>query len=113
MQLHPCVNNEFFVISPRYTLRTGLIIPHMCLAVPGKVISIDDSDPELKMAEVDFSGIIKEISVQWLPEVQVGNYILAHVGMALNIIDEEDAKETLRLLKELGELDSELGKDGW
>ena len=41
----------------------------MCLAVPGKVISIDDSDPELKMAEVDFSGIVKEISVQWLPEV--------------------------------------------
>ena len=85
----------------------------MCLAVPGKVISIDQKDPELKMAKVDFAGIIKEISVQWLPEVKEGNYILAHVGMALNIIDEEDAHETLRLLKELGEMDAELGKDGW
>ncbi len=85
----------------------------MCLAVPGKVKSIDNSDPELKMAKVDFSGITKEISVQWLPEVKVGDYVLAHVGIALNIIDEEDARETLRLLKELGEIDAEMGKDGW
>lgn len=85
----------------------------MCLAVPGKVKSIDNSDPELKMAKVDFSGITKEISVQWLPEVKEGDYVLAHVGIALNIIDEEDARETLRLLKELGEIDAEMGKDGW
>ena len=85
----------------------------MCLAVPGKVITIDHSDPELKMAKVDFSGITKEISVQWLPEVKEGDYVLAHVGIALNIIDEEDARETLRLLKELGEIDAEMGKDGW
>jgi hydrogenase expression/formation protein HypC len=83
------------------------------LAVPGKVISIDQSDPELKMAKVDFSGVIKDISVLWLPEVKVGDYILAHVGMALYTIDEEDAEETLRLLRELGELDAEMGKDGW
>ena len=57
----------------------------MCLAVPGKVLSIDQSDPELKMASVDFSGIIKDISVQWLPEVKVGDYVLTHVGMALNM----------------------------
>ena len=85
----------------------------MCLAVPGKVLSIDRSDPELKMAKVDFSGIIKEISVQWLPEVKEGDYVLAHVGMALNILDEKDAEETLGLLKELGELDAEMGQDGW
>ena len=85
----------------------------MCLAVPGKVISIDLSDSELKMAKVDFSGIIKEVSVQWLPEVKVGDYVLTHVGMALNILDEDEAEETLRLLRELGELDAELGKDGW
>jgi hydrogenase expression/formation protein HypC len=78
----------------------------MCLAVPGKVLSIDDSNPELVMARVDFSGIIKEISIQWLPETRVGDYILAHVGMALNIIDEEEAQETLRLLRELGEMDT-------
>ena len=85
----------------------------MCLAVPGKVLSIDRSDPELTMAKVDFSGIIKEVSVQWLPEVNEGDYVLTHVGMALNILDEEEAMETLRLLKELGDLDAEMGKDGW
>jgi len=77
----------------------------MCLAVPGKVLSIDESNPELRMARVDFSGVIKEVSVQWLPETKVGDFILAHVGMALNIIDEEDAQETLRLLRELGEME--------
>ena len=85
----------------------------MCLAVPGKVLSIDDSNSELKMAKVDFAGIVKEVSVQWLPEVKIGDYVLTHVGMALNIVDEEDALETLEMLKELGDLDAEMGKDGW
>ena len=85
----------------------------MCLAVPGKVTSIDDSNPDLKMARVDFSGITKEVCIEWLPEVRVGDYILAHVGMALNVVDEKDALETLELLREMGELDAELGKDGW
>jgi hydrogenase expression/formation protein HypC len=85
----------------------------MCLAVPGKVLSIDKSNPELKMARVDFSGVIREVSVQWLPEVKVGDYVLTHVGMALNILDEKDALETLELLREMGELDAELGEDGW
>ena len=76
----------------------------MCLAVPGKVVSIDESNPELRMAKVDFSGIMKEVSVQWLPEVKVGDYILSHTGMALNILDEEEAMETLRLLRELGDV---------
>ncbi len=85
----------------------------MCLAVPGKVISIDDNNPDLKMARVDFSGVVKEVCVQWLPEVKEGDFVLAHVGMALNIVDEQDALETLELLREMGELDAELGKDGW
>jgi hydrogenase expression/formation protein HypC len=85
----------------------------MCLAVPGKVLSIDDSNAELKMAKVDFAGVVKEVSVQWLPEVKVGDYVLTHVGMALNVVDEEDALETLKLLREMGELDGELGKDAW
>jgi len=85
----------------------------MCLAVPGKVLMIDDSNPEIKMAKVDFAGVVKEVSIQWLPEVAVGDYVLTHVGMALNILDEKDALETLDLLREMGELDAELGKDGW
>ncbi len=77
----------------------------MCLAIPGKVISIDDSNPDLRMARVSFSGVMKDICVQWVPEVKIGDYILAHVGMALNILNEEEAMETLRLLRELGEME--------
>jgi len=77
----------------------------MCLAVPGKVLSIDKSNPDLIMAKVNFSGVMKDICVQWLPEVQEGDYVLAHVGMALNILDEEEALETLELIRELGEFE--------
>ncbi|MDR0825077.1 MAG: HypC/HybG/HupF family hydrogenase formation chaperone [Prevotella sp.] len=66
----------------------------MCLAVPGRIISIDASVPDLKMARVDFGGMIKDICVQWV-EVSVGDYVLAHAGMAISIVDEERAKETL------------------
>jgi hydrogenase expression/formation protein HypC len=80
----------------------------MCLAIPGKVISIDKSNPDLAMAKVDFSGITKDICVQWLPEVREGDYILAHVGMALNILDEKEAAETLKLINELGEFEDSI-----
>ena len=79
----------------------------MCLAVPGKVVSIDDSNPELKMAKVNFGGVSKEVCVQWLPNVDVGDYVLVHVGFALNKIDEKDAEETLRILREMGDLEEE------
>ena len=77
----------------------------MCLAVPGKVTSIDDSNPDLKMANVNFSGVSKEVCVQWLPDVKIGDYVLVHVGFALNKIDEKDAEETLKILREMGDLD--------
>lgn len=73
----------------------------MCLAVPGQIVSIDDSNPEMRMAKVNFAGVEKDICIQWLPDIRVGDYILAHVGVALNKIDEEEALETLRLFKEL------------
>ena len=77
----------------------------MCLAVPGKVTSIDESNPDLKMANVNFSGVSKEVCVQWLPDVQIGDYVLVHVGFALNKIDEKDAEETLKILREMGDLE--------
>jgi len=73
----------------------------MCLAVPGQIVSIDDSNPEMRMAKVNFAGVEKDICIQWLHDIMVGDYILAHVGVALNKIDEEEALETLRLFKEL------------
>ncbi|MCK9211618.1 MAG: HypC/HybG/HupF family hydrogenase formation chaperone [Ignavibacteriaceae bacterium] len=77
----------------------------MCLSIPGKIISIDESNPDLKMGKVSFSGITKEICLQWLPDVQIGEYVLAHVGFALSKIDEKDAAETLAVLKEMGDLE--------
>ena len=79
----------------------------MCLAVPGKVVSIDESNPELKMAKVNFSGVSKEVCIQWLPDVNIGDYVLVHVGFALNKIDEKDAQDTLRILREMGDIDEE------
>ena len=77
----------------------------MCLAVPGQVVSIDESNPELKMAKVNFSGVSKEVCIQWLPDVNIGDYVLVHVGFALNKIDEKDAQDTLRILREMGDID--------
>ena len=79
----------------------------MCLAVPGKIVSIDESNPDLKMAKVNFGGVMKEICIQWLPDANVGEYVLAHVGFALNKIDEKDAEDTLKILCEMGDLNEE------
>jgi hydrogenase expression/formation protein HypC len=79
----------------------------MCLAVPGKIVSIDESNPELKMAKVNFSGVSREVCIQWLEDVKIGDYVLVHVGFALNKIDEKDAEETLRILREMGDIEEE------
>lgn len=66
----------------------------MCLAIPGKILRIDNSVPDLKMAKVDFGGMIKDVCIQWI-DANMGDYILAHAGMAISIVNEEYAKETL------------------
>ena len=76
----------------------------MCLAVPGQIISVDASDPELKMAKVKFGEVVKDICIQWVDDVQEGDYIIAHIGTALSKLDEADAKATLDALKEMGEI---------
>lgn len=73
----------------------------MCLAVPGRVLSVDGEDPLLRTARVDFGGVVKEISLAYTPEAQVGQYVLAHVGFALALIDETQAAETLAMLHSL------------
>lgn len=75
----------------------------MCLAVPGKVLSLDASGP-LKMGKVDFGGVEMNICMEFLPEAGVGDYVLAHVGTALTLLSEEDAMATLEALRELGEV---------
>ena len=79
----------------------------MCLAVPGKVMEIDGNG-QSRMARVDFSGVQRQVCLAFVPEAQVGDYVLVHVGFAISRIDEEAAHETLAALKEMGEL-TELG----
>jgi hydrogenase expression/formation protein HypC len=79
----------------------------MCLAVPGKVIEIE-GDGELRMGKVDFSGVQRQACLAYVPEVELGDYVLVHVGFAISRIDEEAAHETLAALKEMGGL-AELG----
>jgi hydrogenase expression/formation protein HypC len=76
----------------------------MCRAIPGKIISIDDSNPELLMSKVNFAGIVKDVCLNWLPESKIGEYVIVHVGFALNSIDEKDAEDTLNLLRDMGEI---------
>lgn len=75
----------------------------MCLSLPGKILTIDNSS-ELKMAEVDFGGVKREVCVEWVPEAQIGDYVLAHVGTALTVIDEESAMESINALNELSKV---------
>ncbi|MCK5135015.1 MAG: HypC/HybG/HupF family hydrogenase formation chaperone [Bacteroidales bacterium] len=77
----------------------------MCLAVPGRILSIDTSNPDIKMARVQFGEAVRDISIQWLDDVKVGDYIMAHVGTALSKVDEKDAEYTLNALREMGETD--------
>lgn len=74
----------------------------MCLAIPGKILSIDDSFPEIKTARIDFGGIVRQVCIQWI-DAAPGDYVLVHAGMAISVIDEHEAAETLRLLEMLGE----------
>ena len=68
----------------------------MCLAVPGKVLAISGDDPVMRIARVDFGGIVKEINLAYAPEAAVGDYVLVHVGFAITVIDEEEAAPRLR-----------------
>ncbi len=75
----------------------------MCLSLPGKILSIQDN-PDIKMADVDFGGIQREICIEWVPEAKVGDYVLAHVGTALSLLDEESALQSIAALGEIGQL---------
>jgi len=70
------------------------IFTNMCLAIPGKIIEIDKSTPELRMAKVDFGGVLKPICIQWL-DAEIGDFILAHAGLGISKVDAHEAQQTL------------------
>ncbi len=83
----------------------------MCLAVPGKVVAIDDSADPLT-GPIDFGGVQKQACLEYLPDVRVGEYVIVHVGFALQRLDEESARASLELFEQLGLLEEEFG-DAW
>jgi len=77
----------------------------MCLAVPGKIEAIDAADATFRTGRVNFGGIVKSVNLAYVPEAQVGDYVVVHVGFALSIVDEEEAELVFSYLREAGELE--------
>ncbi len=83
----------------------------MCLSIPGKLTAITaELDETFRIGEVDFDGIKKEVNLAMVPEAKIGDYVLVHVGAAISIVDEEEAKKTFELIKQMGEMGD---LEGW
>jgi hydrogenase expression/formation protein HypC len=83
----------------------------MCLGVPGKVNETYEANG-LKMGKVDFGGVTREVCLEYVPEVEIGQYVIVHVGFAINQMSEEEAKETLDLLRQIIDIEEEIGPGG-
>jgi hydrogenase expression/formation protein HypC len=78
----------------------------MCLAIPGRIKSIDEKkEGYMRMGKVELGGIVKEINLQLVPDAKENDYVLVHVGVAISIVDEEEAKRSLEFLQQMNELD--------
>jgi hydrogenase expression/formation protein HypC len=85
----------------------------MCLAIPGKIVEIDETiDPAFRTGKVSFEGIIRSVNLSMVPNAARNDYVLVHVGVALNTIDEEEARQVFAYLKQIGEVDDEFGLNG-
>ena len=84
----------------------------MCLGIPGKIVEIYEADG-LKMGKMDFGGVIREACLEYVPEAEVGQYALIHVGFAINLVSEEEAQETLALLQEIAESNDDVNAEGF
>jgi len=83
----------------------------MCLGVPARIVEIYEAEG-LKMGKVDFGGAIREACLEYVPEAEVGQYVVIHVGFAISLLDEKEAQETLELLRELAEAGQEMDAEG-
>jgi hydrogenase expression/formation protein HypC len=82
----------------------------MCLGVPGKVIEIYETEG-LKMGKIDFGGVVREACLAYVPEIEVGEYTVIHVGFAISQLSEEEAQATLEILNELANIEEEIGPE--
>jgi hydrogenase expression/formation protein HypC len=76
----------------------------MCLGVPGQVLAVNEQADGLRMARVSFAGIVKEVCLAYLPEAEVGDYVIVHVGFAISRVDETEARQVFEYLERMGEL---------
>jgi hydrogenase expression/formation protein HypC len=76
----------------------------MCLAVPGKIVSVVDDEPLMRRGRVDFGGVVREANLAFVPEAGIGDYVLVHVGVALTRVDEAEAERTFEFLRQMEEL---------
>lgn len=76
----------------------------MCLAIPGKIVSIENDEPIYRAGRVSFGGIIKQVNLAYVPEAQIGDYVIVHVGFAINKLDEKEAARVFEYLQELDDL---------
>jgi hydrogenase expression/formation protein HypC len=83
----------------------------MCLAVPGRIVRLESRDDTV-MAEVDFGGVRKDVCLEYIPDATVGEYVIVHVGFAIQRLDEASAKQTLSNFERMGVLEEEFG-DGF
>ena len=79
----------------------------MCLAVPGKLLSIEGDDPAFRVGRVDFCGVKKTVNLAFTPDAEPGDFLLVHVGFALTRVDEEEAQRTYQYLSQIGALAEE------
>lgn len=79
----------------------------MCLAVPGKVLSVAEGDPAFRTANVDFCGVRRVVNLAFTPEVKAGDFVLVHVGFAISTVDEDEAARTYKYLAQIGALEEE------
>jgi hydrogenase expression/formation protein HypC len=83
----------------------------MCLAIPGKIVSVEEANG-LRSARIQFGGIVRQASLDFVPEAQVGDYVMVHVGYAISRVDAAEAERTYQLLEEMGSLEEELPPEG-
>jgi hydrogenase expression/formation protein HypC len=76
----------------------------MCLAIPGKITSVSGDDPLLRTGKIDFGGILKEVSLAYVPEAKIGDYVIVHVGFAISRLDEDEAMKVFEYLREMEDL---------
>lgn len=85
----------------------------MCLGIPGKIVELTDTDPINRSGRVSFGGILKQVNLAFVPEAEIGDYVIVHVGFAISKVDEEEARKIFEYLDQIDELEElNIGSEG-